>query len=344
MIRNIKNLDAARCAAEVLDRHKVRAHIANGYTRVNPMAIADDEGIALMLRPLDKLLGAFLRIERPGIIVNVSRPAGLVHMTCAHELGHYFLGHATTHDTEIETGRKGTPLESEADAFAYSLLVPRWLLVEVMKRKRWTAMTLRDPFMIYQLSLRLGTSYKAALWSMANASVISVSDAKLLSARGPKAHKEALLQSKSIPDWNADVWLLDDADRDLIIEPHPNDTFVLDLPSHIAAGYSWSTDNVRSEGFVIEPVLRNAAISTNLPLSSEATVGGLGTQRWIVSAALETTAYDEVKVSLALVESQPWMATSPSDTRYETVTEYEIFRKGLSNAEKAAQISAAKVA
>ncbi|KCV36894.1 toxin-antitoxin system, toxin component domain protein, partial [Bordetella bronchiseptica 00-P-2796] len=42
-----------------------------------------------------------------------------------------------------------------------------------------------------------------------------------------------------------DVWILNKADKDRIIEPASNDRFVLDLPNHAAAGHLWTVDELR---------------------------------------------------------------------------------------------------
>jgi Zn-dependent peptidase ImmA (M78 family) len=336
MSRTNDLLAAARCAAQVLLDQKVKERIAAGYTRVDPVRIADEAEVAVMFQPMDKLLGAYLKSERPGIIVNVSRPVGLIHMTCAHELGHHFLGHSATADTEVESGFRANPLEAQADAFAYGLLAPQWLIKSVMMRKRWTASHLKDPAIIYQLSLRLGTSYKSALWTLVRARVISSAEATQLSGRGPKELKEALLQSHSLENWTADVWKLDQYDRDLIIEPHPDDQFVVDLPNHAGAGFSWSVDGAKSEGFHVEPILHsiNSTPLPNFRLGPDELVGSANELRVIVSIIDTQRIHTQPSSPLALVESQPWLGIVDGANRFETATEYELLRKGVSPAEK----------
>ena len=125
-------LHAAKRAGEVLeDTAAKRRILEEGYTRIDPVAIAERDGIPVMVRPLEKLLGAFLRQEgSPGILVNSLRPIGMVHLTCAHELGHYFLGHGTKTDEDLNYGNSSSPDEQEANEFAYKLLMPRWLVAK----------------------------------------------------------------------------------------------------------------------------------------------------------------------------------------------------------------------
>jgi Zn-dependent peptidase ImmA (M78 family) len=343
MALNQSLLAAGRRAAEVLIEHNTRQRIHKGYTRVDPVIIAQDFEVALMFQPMEKLLGAFIKEERPGIILNVDRPAGLVHMTCAHELGHYFLGHETTADEAIECGRLGTPAEQQADAFAYALLTPQWVLANVMRKKRWTTQQLKNPQTIYQLSLRLGTSYSSAVWSLMRANILTFSVAKTLADRGPKEHKQALLGTYPINNWSADVWHLDEYDHDLIIEPHPDDHFVIDLPSHATAGYLWSADTVAGEGFNVEPILAN---STIIPAVSKGTTepyfGQTVALRCVISSTPDAIVANGMRMPLALVESQPWVGPTERDERFETSTEYELLRRGVSLGEKALLMDSAK--
>ncbi|MGB5957186.1 ImmA/IrrE family metallo-endopeptidase [Pseudomonas sp.] len=172
-------LRAVQRAAEVIDDTAAMERIEqDGYTRIDPFQIAADSGVMVMLRPMQKLLGAFLGDENPGILVNMDRPAGLVHMTCAHELGHFFMGHGSAADEQIYYGSKGALIEQEADQFGYNLLVPRKLIVKIMQRKQWTKAQLFCPDILYQLALRMGVSYEAAAWSLSRHNVMSTDEVR----------------------------------------------------------------------------------------------------------------------------------------------------------------------
>ena len=121
-------LSAARRASEILDEFEVKKRIAAGYTRVDAELIAGASDVVVLYRKLELLLGGFLREDgTPGIIVNWDRPRGLVHMTCAHELGHFVLGHESTSDTTVDVGQEAELVEQTANQFAYALLAPAWL-------------------------------------------------------------------------------------------------------------------------------------------------------------------------------------------------------------------------
>ena len=214
-------LEAARRAAKVLGEFSVRDRIKEGYTRVDPTQLASEADVTVMFRPLDKLLGGFLREDgEAGILVNVLRPRGLVHMTCAHELGHYFLGHESTTDETVDIGMSAHLIEQQANQFAYSLLAPQWLVVTIMNLKRWSKSHLENPFIVYQLSLRLGMSFEAMTWSLVRLRFISQISASRTLAQKPKAMK---LDALNIQDASVkvpgDVWVLDKSDKDRIIEP-----------------------------------------------------------------------------------------------------------------------------
>ena len=62
---------AAQVAVEVLrDTGAERRIREDGYTRVDPLWIAAVQGVMVMRRPFEKLLGEFVRESTPGIMVN----------------------------------------------------------------------------------------------------------------------------------------------------------------------------------------------------------------------------------------------------------------------------------
>jgi hypothetical protein len=49
--------------------------------------------LPLILRPLNALLGAYLPLPTPGILITTQRPLSIQRFTTAHELGHFRLQH-----------------------------------------------------------------------------------------------------------------------------------------------------------------------------------------------------------------------------------------------------------
>lgn len=318
-------LRAVQRAAEVIDDTGAMERIEqDGYTRIDPFQIAADSGVMVMLRPMQKLLGAFLGDETPGILVNMDRPAGLVHMTCAHELGHFFMGHGSATDEQIYYGSKGTLVEQEADQFAYNLLVPRNLIVKIMQRKQWTKAQLFHPEILYQLALRMGVSYEAAAWSLSRHNVMSPDQVHQMLRTTPAMIKKSLLGDR-LTDARKDVWLLDSDDRTSILEPRPDDQLVIRLPSRASSGFLWeadSLDSLATEGFNLEPLTVPSAPATDGVL----TFGGPGTMDYVLTGGRVTS---EMPVSVQLSERAPWDASCPPTDIYRTSAQFESLDLGL---------------
>ncbi|ALN89403.1 hypothetical protein LG3211_0413 [Lysobacter gummosus] len=318
---------AARRASEVYRDSGVKERVEQGgYTRVDPFLVAGKERIPVLLRPLDKLLGAFIRDDVSGILINSERSAGLIHMTCAHELGHYFMGHGTTADDSLDYGPQAARHEQEADWFAYQLMVPRALLAYVMRRKGWTMQSLADPRLLYQLSLRLGISYTAAAWSLARHKLMAPTEVKRLLKVQPLAIKEELLAGQAF-DARKEVWLLDERDRDSVLEPRAEDRMVLRLKSHASAGYLWSLDELASEGFEIRPTL--APSKEAIP--TDTVFGGFTTAEFLLSH--EMVGATDSPAVLAMEEVRPWAKEKPAST-FEAKTLFEGVSPGLTSIAK----------
>lgn len=321
----------ARLATEIYNDSGAGTRVEkDGYTRVDPFWISAQAGVTVMLRPLDKLLGAFLRQNTPGILVNSERSAGLIHMTCAHELGHYFMGHDTTADEKIDYGSKADRMEQEADWFAYQLLTPRVLLANVLRRKGWSVQSLKDPLTLYQLSLRLGISFTATVWSLHRQKLFDRQTVEGMLKIQPADIKRELVGEKLL-DPRKEVWLLDDHDRSSILEPRPEDQLLFRLKNHASAGYVWSVDEMAAQGFQLKPVLQQSKRSADL---SQLVFGGPSTADYLLTHAATKDLADARPMVLAMQERRPWSQDTPASATFEAKAQFEQVNNGLTPAAK----------
>jgi Zn-dependent peptidase ImmA (M78 family) len=293
--------------------------------------------LPLLLRPLRGLLGAYLPDPIPGVLVTTERPLSIQRFTAAHELGHFRMKHRPSLDDEDILRRMTMPAvptaadpdmqEVEADAFAVTLLMPRWLIDWHCQRQGWLARDLSTPSVAYQLSLRLGTSYEAMSWTLQRTNLISAAAGRALRQTQPRQLKVELLEAYRPSDYRGDVWLLTEHDADTRIDGSRNDHFVLRLKEHSGGGYLWNIDQLWESGFAI---IRDDRESTD-----REGVGGPVIRH--VTAGLEQGQRGRV----SLDECRPWQPNSPISR---VILNYDLTgpeEEGFSRAERRRLLEAA---
>ncbi|MFH1554742.1 MAG: ImmA/IrrE family metallo-endopeptidase [Pseudomonadota bacterium] len=165
----------------------------HGGSRIDVFNAIAKLGATLMFQPLDKLLGAYVPSDEPGVLITTKRPLPVQRFTGAHELGHLYMKHEPSLDDEKILRRapfgsdpRAGRQEREADAFAAIFLAPAWLLVLILQRQGWTGRDLQDPRIVYQTSLRLGTSYQATCHALERHKVVGRATCNELLSVEPK--------------------------------------------------------------------------------------------------------------------------------------------------------------
>ncbi len=236
-----------------------RARVSAGAGRIDVFGMLVARDIPLMFRPMKKVLGAFIDDPAKGVILTSQRPLPVQRFTAAHELGHEELGHEASADDEdvltralFVTEQGYDVREVQANAFASQLLTPSWLIVEHMKRQGWTRRSLAEPSTVYQLSLRMGSSYAATCYALEESKGIDrLTRSQLLSVQ-PKAIKKSILESYDPANWYGDVWLVTERDNGLVLEGSRTDLIVMRFQEHATSGYVWEVGELADAGLEIK--------------------------------------------------------------------------------------------
>lgn len=260
--------------------------------------------IALLLRPLNGLLGAYLTAPAPGILVTTQRPLSIQRFTAAHELGHFYLEHQPSLDDEgvlrrspFQEGNLSNLQELEANTFAAAFLMPRWLVMQHSRRHGWTANDLQNPDNVYQLALRLGTSYAATCYTLQRYNLISLETMKDLIGAKVRERKRILLGQFIPENYFGDTWLLTEADEGTSISGSRHDLFVIHLKEHGSSGYIWNFDQLVESGFLIVQ-------DSRVKLDED----GIGSPVFRnVTACLEESAEGQIQ----LTEQRSWQPLDP---------------------------------
>jgi len=316
-------LEGVKEATRLYEQLASRAQIEATPSSIDVFAAIVHLNIPLMFRPLDGLLGTFLPKPAPGIMVTTERSLTIQRFTGAHELGHCYMGHEFSLDDKSILGRfpfgsrSYDPREAAADAFAASFLVPKWLLEIHASQHGWNARSMHDPLIVYQLSLRLGTSFDATCRTLKHQEIIDADAMGKLLATTPKKIKQHILEEYEMENWYPDVWVLTEADTATRIQGGPNDIFVLKLRENSGAGYLWNLEELEAAGFAIVTDRRH------IP-SYEKEVGGV-VERVLTARLNEADHGRSGRISLK--ETRPW---AEGDGPAEQITLlYDLYGKEL---------------
>lgn len=252
-----------QAAQRMHNEEAVRENYLRPGGRIDVYQLAADLDIPVMFQDLDGLLGVYLADPNPGILLTKKRPAAVQRFTCAHELGHFYLQHEESLDSEADIGFSlsggygGDELERQADAFAFSFLMPKWLLIQNLQRLASSGFRLNAPtpieqaHVVYQLSLRVGCSYLATINTLQHYRILVDGTADVLRRIEPRKIKEHLLSEIMVPDWRRDVWLVTEADNGGEIDASPEDLFVVRVQEPSTAGYRTKLNQLEENGFTI---------------------------------------------------------------------------------------------
>lgn len=216
-------------------------------------------GVTTILRPIERLLGAVLRIDQgAGLLLSVHQPMSVLRFASASALALLLV---TPNPSSagirkamfgLESASMLRKRNSEIFELALKLLLPNFLLAELQKKQKWTKLDLRDPVNIYQASLRLGASYESTVDAYHLAGCLSdVERDKLME------HKLIDIKRRILKDCPADnldridVWCLSAREEGAVLHARPDDLFVIELRENGAAGYQWDFETLKDEGFTI---------------------------------------------------------------------------------------------
>jgi len=319
--------------AELLHRElKTRDQLQQSSACVDIFSIILQLEIELVFRPLRGLLGAYVPEPSPGILITTERQLSIQRFTAAHELGHFWMKHQLSLDDEGILERnpfishRYSLQEVAADSFAAMFLMPEWLVAYQADKQHWNWRSLSDPSNIYQLSLRLGTSYEAMTNALLKHGTFDRNTFDHVLATQPKKIKQSLLGPYEIDDWRPNVWLLTERDEGTVIHGEPNDIFIVRLKENSSAGYLWNLDQLKREGFVVVNDERR------IPPAEEG-IGGAVDR--ILTARSQAPLFGEINAVLA----RPW---DPEDSISYFSFTYDLRGKesGMSRVERGRPVAA----
>lgn len=250
-VRNAR-LKGVKEAIRIHRMMEVRERIEETAGQVDVFGALADLDVAVIFKPLDGLLGAYLRQEAPGVLISTKRPYAVQRFTGAHELGHAVMSHEPSLDSEGVLRRaaagevprapgrfKAALQEIEADAFAAEFLAPKWLIARHAKAQGWSSESFATPDVAYQLALRCGCSYDAIVRNLEIIGLLSRFQGDQLRKVTPKEIKGRVREEFELSDPWRDAWVLRANDANAPVPVAEGDLIRITLSQNAPAGYLW---------------------------------------------------------------------------------------------------------
>ncbi len=314
-----------------------RALDVDPAARIDVFEVIERIGLVLGFVPLRRLSGAYFAEQdgQPGILVNSDHPLARQRYTGAHELGHHLLGHGTSVDPEdLEPllrwgGRVPPDHEKQAESFAAWFLMPRKLIRAVLSEMGLERPATADD--VYELSLRMGTSYEATARHLRNVRVGGRAMATEPQVNGwvrvrPASIKQRLSGGAPPSNLRNDVLVVSENDHDHSFHLRSGDRLVVRLPEIPSSGYLW---RVSAEPHLLEVVSSSFDDTTDDadvdPPSHESAVGVAALRSFVLEVLGEGgPASDE----LTLVKGRFW-DREPVSAAYRVGVQIEPHRRGV---------------
>ena len=314
-------LIGAKAADELQLQLNTRDRVESSHANVDVFGSIAFRKAALLFRKLEGILGAYIPAKTPGILITTQRPLPIQRFTAAHELGHCFMNHKPSFDGEeiLDFTANAESMEAQANGFAAEFLMPKWLLKFHARRQGWDRQGMLNPGLVYQLSLRLGTSYLATCLSLKNHGILNPVKADKLLNIEPKAIKRSILPDHVPVNWHFDVWVLTDKDRGAVLQGQPEDLFLLRLGEIPGAGYLWNIEDLEGQGF---------KILKDVQIENEEEVGSPMVRE--VTASAESSLTGKMAMGLG----RPWQKNEQPAERFQLDYDLRGKESGISRAER----------
>lgn len=303
-------LDAVAAAKQLHRDLDLQRRVTEGPGIIDVFEVIGELDIPLVFKRLTSALGFCLPAPLRGIMITTERGLHIQRFTGAHELGHAVLEHRGSVDREILYRGPLTPVggrdlqEVAADAFAAEFLLPRWLYRHHIRMQGWTiAGHLRNPDIVYQLSLRMCASYEATCWGLVSHQILPQDEVDaLLKTKVAKLKSSFGGDFRPRSSWS-DVWRLTAKDNGARLVGNPDDLLRIELEEAAGSGRQWQIDSLHDAGFVV--------LSDESAFSRDPLLYGAPAIRTLIARPPE-----HGLGQVTLREMQPWVGEDPADPTF----------------------------